>query len=89
MPASEVLCAGEVLWDSLPPGLFLGGAPLNVACHLNAHGVQVGMISRVGADRLGEEARKRIALQARTSSRPWRWTRPSPVAGPGWHWPTC
>jgi fructokinase len=63
MPASEVLCIGEVLWDSLPAGLFLGGAPLNVASHLHAQGVQVGMISRVGDDRLGEQARKRIARQ--------------------------
>jgi fructokinase len=63
MPAPEVLSVGEVLWDSLPAGLFLGGAPLNVACHLHAQGVRVGMISRVGSDRLGDEARKRIARQ--------------------------
>ncbi len=63
MPASEVLCIGEVLWDSLPAGLFLGGAPLNVASHLHAQGVQVAMVSRVGRDRLGEEALQRIARQ--------------------------
>jgi fructokinase len=63
MPASEVLCIGEVLWDSLPAGLFLGGAPLNVASHLHAQGVPVGMVSRVGADRLGEEALRRLARQ--------------------------
>ena len=60
MPA-EVLCVGEILWDSLPPGLFLGGAPFNVAGHLHALGVPVTMVSRVGADRLGREARQRIA----------------------------
>mmetsp|Transcript_6195 Transcript_6195/g.15414 ORF Transcript_6195/g.15414 Transcript_6195/m.15414 type:complete len:470 (+) Transcript_6195:98-1507(+) len=29
-----VLCAGETLWDSLPSGMYLGGAPSNVAVHL-------------------------------------------------------
>src|SRR5919205_571035 len=61
MPHAEVLCVGEVLWDSLPAGLFLGGAPFNVAGHLHALGVPVGMVSRVGADRLGTEALQRLA----------------------------
>lgn len=61
MSGSEILCVGEVLWDSLPAGLFLGGAPLNVACHLHALGMPVAMVSRVGADRLGEEAIHRMA----------------------------
>jgi fructokinase len=60
-PRSEVLCVGEVLWDSLPTGLFLGGAPFNVAGHLHALGVPVGMVSRVGRDRLGAEALARLA----------------------------
>lgn len=55
-----VLCIGELLWDSLPAGLFLGGAPFNAACHLHALGVQVEMVTRVGADRLGEEALERV-----------------------------
>ena len=59
MPASEVLCVGEVLWDALPAGLFLGGAPFNVACHLRAAGVPSAMVSRIGADRLGEEILRR------------------------------
>lgn len=63
MVGSEVLCVGEVLWDSLPSGLFLGGAPFNVACHLHALGVSAGIVSRVGADRLGTEALQRIEAQ--------------------------
>lgn len=59
----EVLCVGEVLWDSLPAGLFLGGAPLNVARHLRAQGVPASVLSRVGADRLGEEAVERIVRE--------------------------
>ena len=53
--ATEILCVGEVLWDSLPSGLFLGGAPFNVACHLRAAGMPAAMVSRVGDDRLGAE----------------------------------
>jgi fructokinase len=48
-----------VLWDALPEGLFLGGAPFNVACHLRAAGVPAAMVSCVGNDRLGEEALRR------------------------------
>ena len=56
-----MLCVGEVLWDSLPEGLFLGGAPFNVACHLRAAGTPVSMVSRVGDDRLGDEVLRRAA----------------------------
>lgn len=63
MVGSEVLCVGEVLWDSLPSGLFLGGAPFNVAGHLNALGVAASIVSRVGVDRLGDEALLRIAAR--------------------------
>lgn len=50
-----ICCIGEVLWDALPEGLFLGGAPLNVCCHLIALGEQALMVSRIGKDRLGHE----------------------------------
>jgi|SRR5438105_10646215 len=56
---SEILCVGEVLWDALPAGLFLGGAPFNAACHLRAAGLPVSMVSRVGNDQLGEEVLRR------------------------------
>ena len=29
----SVVVAGEALWDGLPGGLFLGGAPCNVGVH--------------------------------------------------------
>src|SRR5919202_2590214 len=61
MPNSEILCVGEVLGDALPAGLFLGGAPFNVACHLRAAGLGTTMVSRVGSDLLGEEALRRLA----------------------------
>lgn len=61
MPKSEVLCVGEVLWDALPEGLFLGGAPFNVACHLRAAGTPATLVSRVGNDQLGDEILRRAA----------------------------
>lgn len=51
---------GEALWDSTPAGLFLGGAPLNVAIHLSRQGVEVELISSVGTDRLGNELLSRL-----------------------------
>jgi fructokinase len=52
----RILCFGEVLWDLLPRGRFLGGAPLNVAYHLAQLGCASALISAVGRDKLGQEA---------------------------------
>ena len=57
---NDILCFGEILWDALPLGLFLGGAPFNVACHLNELGEDVSMVTRVGDDVLGREALRRL-----------------------------
>lgn len=56
----RILCIGEVLWDSLPSGLYLGGAPLNVCYHLNQFHINAEIASKVGKDRLGVEAVRRI-----------------------------
>jgi len=40
--------------------MFLGGAPLNAAYHLQQHGVRVRPISAVGRDFLGQEALLRL-----------------------------
>ncbi len=55
MSSKKVVCIGEVLWDSLPHGMFLGGAPLNVAVNLTNLGIDASMISAVGNDELGEK----------------------------------
>ncbi len=47
---------GEVLWDLLPSGPQLGGAPANFACHAAALGAEASVISRVGSDPLGWQA---------------------------------
>ncbi|MEF8787809.1 MAG: carbohydrate kinase [Planctomycetota bacterium] len=57
---AEIICVGEVLWDSLPAGLFPGGAPFNVAIHLHQVGREAAMVSRVGDDVLGEEVMRRL-----------------------------
>ena len=50
---------GEVLFDHFPDGSrVLGGAPFNVAWHLQAFGQQPLFISRVGQDAEGEEVRR-------------------------------
>lgn len=56
-----VLCVGELLWDALPAGLFLGGAPHNVAYHLHQRGCPAALASRIGDDVLGREALLRLA----------------------------
>ncbi len=52
---NNIICFGEVLWDMLPSGAMPGGAPFNVAIHLKKQGLNPVLISRVGADKLGEE----------------------------------
>ncbi len=51
----EILCVGEVLWDRLPSGTKPGGAPMNVALHLNAIGLNVAIASSIGKDEPGRE----------------------------------
>ncbi|WP_026913707.1 carbohydrate kinase family protein [Christiangramia portivictoriae] len=50
----SVICFGEVLWDVLPKGEKIGGAPLNVALRLNSLNVNSTIISKVGNDQYGE-----------------------------------
>ena len=47
---------GEVLWDILPSGKVLGGAPANFAYMTNVLGDEGIVASRVGDDELGREA---------------------------------
>ncbi len=47
---------GEVLWDVLPEGKKLGGAPANFAYHIAQFGFGSTVLSAVGTDDLGDEA---------------------------------
>jgi fructokinase len=57
----HVLGIGEVLWDLLPAGAQLGGAPANFACHSRALGADAAIVTRVGRDARGREIRERLA----------------------------
>lgn len=50
-----VVGIGEALWDMLPDGKKLGGAPANFACHVSQLGFDSCVISAVGDDDLGRE----------------------------------
>ncbi|UCG51784.1 MAG: carbohydrate kinase [Candidatus Latescibacterota bacterium] len=51
---------GELLWDILPGGKQMGGAPGNFACHIGALGEEGVVISRVGDDSPGRELLARL-----------------------------
>ena len=55
MSKANIICYGEVLWDMLPSGKKPGGAPMNVAFHVQQLGTPSRMISRIGNDDLGSE----------------------------------
>lgn len=61
-PLPTVTCIGELLWDVLPSGRVLGGAPANVAFHLRQLGLPVRLVTRLGRDEPGAAAC--AALQA-------------------------
>lgn len=46
---------GEILWDMLPDGKQLGGAPANFAYHVCKLGLPSKVVSAVGRDVLGDE----------------------------------
>jgi fructokinase len=51
----QVICYGEILWDTFGDEQVPGGAPLNVALHLQQQGIKSQLVSRVGNDALGEQ----------------------------------
>lgn len=56
----NVVGLGEVLWDLLPAGPQLGGAPTNFAYHARALGAHAMTVTRVGDDYLGREVLERF-----------------------------
>ena len=51
----KIIGIGEVLWDLLPDGPKLGGAPGNFAFHARALGAHACVVTRVGDDKLGRD----------------------------------
>ena len=50
-----VVGLGEVLWDMLPEGRKIGGAPVNFAYHAGQFGIDTMAVSAIGNDKLGED----------------------------------
>ena len=50
-----VVGMGEALWDVLPEGKKIGGAPANFAYHVSQFGLPSRVVSAVGEDKLGSE----------------------------------
>jgi fructokinase len=66
---SRPVIYGEVLFDHFPDGsIVLGGAPFNVAWHLQAFGLAPLFISRVGNDPLGHQIKDRMQAWGMDSS---------------------
>ena len=53
---------GEILWDILPSGQQLGGAPANFAYCAHLLGNRAMIASRIGTDELGADVRNRLGL---------------------------
>jgi fructokinase len=56
-----ILGIGEILWDLLPAGRQLGGAPANFAWHAAQLGADARVVSAVGDDADGREILARLA----------------------------
>jgi fructokinase len=52
----SIVGIGELLWDLLPDGPRLGGAPFNAIAHLARLGCRTSYVSAVGRDELGRRA---------------------------------
>lgn len=56
----RVVVFGEALWDLLPDGEVLGGAPLNFAYRMSCFGHDALMVTALGVDERGGRARAKI-----------------------------
>ena len=55
MSKKVIVGIGEILWDMLPSGKALGGAPANFAYHATRLGEEGWAVSAIGKDALGRE----------------------------------
>jgi fructokinase len=58
-----VVGMGEALWDVLPEGKKLGGAPANFAYHVSQFGLESCVVSAIGDDALGAEILENFATK--------------------------
>lgn len=55
MENNLIVGMGEALWDMLPEGKKIGGAPANFAYHISQFGLNSSVVSAIGDDKLGNE----------------------------------
>ncbi len=55
-----IFCFGEILWDLLPSGPILGGAPLNFALRMQERGNRAYPVSSLGNDDFGRQAIRQL-----------------------------
>ncbi|MBD5210923.1 MAG: carbohydrate kinase [Bacteroidales bacterium] len=65
-----VVGIGEALWDVLPDGKKIGGAPANFAYHVSQLGLPGIAVSAIGHDRLGEELKGQFDKRGLTTQLP-------------------
>ncbi|MFA5328388.1 MAG: carbohydrate kinase [Prolixibacteraceae bacterium] len=56
----KIAAFGELLWDLLPNGKVLGGAPANFIYRINSFGDKGTLLSKIGNDKAGKEAREAL-----------------------------
>ena len=56
----KIAAFGELLWDLLPTGKVLGGAPANFIYRINSFGDEGTLLSKVGNDKAGKEVRESL-----------------------------
>lgn len=57
----KVLSFGEIIWDIYPDKKCIGGAPLNFSAHVAKNGAESFLLSCVGQDELGKQAKQYLA----------------------------
>ncbi len=61
MERKYIVGLGELLWDVLPDGKKIGGAPGNFAYHSSQFGFNSAVVSAIGNDKLGDEIEANLA----------------------------
>ena len=61
MKLKKIVGVGEIVWDILPAGKQLGGAPMNFAYFAKTLGARSYAISAIGRDALGDETYQKLS----------------------------
>ena len=79
MKAEYIVGIGEILWDMLPEGRRLGGAPANFAYHVSQFGLNSVAVSAVGRDEAGDAVIRELNARATEGGREFQ----QPASGDG------